>query len=247
MAKSGITRIAAGVATGGLSEVGRYIGGLTDVPEDGSAGILQQNVATAGALDKLLAGYGTEGVKRAQAMLDKWESTFGGLQENLSNYYKNLDPVKFSQQQKTAFSQNLNKQMDQLHETLTQRGMMSAGQRAQLDKEAAFQKAQADTSFDINAPEKVAQMQQGFVATGANQQSQANQAMNIAQQNQAQYATTGASAIMNARLGVAQNLQQQQQLKVNSNNAMLGAIGSVVGAGAGLITGGASTGAGAAV
>ena len=76
-----------------------------------------------------LEGGGQEGVNFAQGMLDQWESTFGGVQDNLSDYYKNLDPAKYSQQYKTNLNENIDKQLYQMNETMAATGLQTAGMR----------------------------------------------------------------------------------------------------------------------
>jgi len=105
--------------------------------------------------------------KMSQQMLDDWESMFGGIQDNLSEYYNNLDPAKFAAQGKQELQQSLDKQMTQFNEEMGAKGMQTSGMRAQASKEQAFAQAMGNASIDVNAPEQVAQMQQGFVQAGS--------------------------------------------------------------------------------
>ena len=106
------------------------------------------------------------GIAAAQGFLDDWTDTFGPLEDNLSEYYNNLDPDKFAVQNKVALQQNLDKSMNQFNETMAANGLQSSGMKQQAAKEAMFAQATGNANIDINAPEQVAQMQQGFLNYG---------------------------------------------------------------------------------
>jgi len=98
----------------------------------------------------------------AQQMFNDWENTFGGIRENLVDYYQNLDPVKYSTQAKAALGQQLDKSMEQFNEAAAQSGIYTSGMQLQAQKENAFQRAEAFAQADIMAPDQVAQMQNQF-------------------------------------------------------------------------------------
>jgi len=104
-----------------------------------------------------------QGTEYAQGLLDSWEQTFGGLQDNLSDYYNNLDPAKFATGEKAKFKQNLDKQMQQYNETMASSGLQSAGMRAQTAKETAFKTAEANSQIDLQSEEYVKDQQMGFL------------------------------------------------------------------------------------
>ncbi len=113
------------------------------------------------------------GIDTAQSMLDDWEATFGGIEDNLTDYYTNLDPNKFAIQSKADLQANLEKSMQQFNETMAASGLQSAGMKQQAAKEAAFAQAQGNSQIDIFADETVAQMQQGFLNYGSPYKQQA--------------------------------------------------------------------------
>lgn len=194
-------------------------------------GYISQNVDLADSLDSMMSYYGDLGVENAQGLIDQWETAFGGIQQNLSDYYNNLDPMKFSQQAKTAYSESLNKQMKQMSETLTQRGLTSSGQRAQLEKEAMFNKAQTNADIDIKAPEEVARMKQGWLSQGETLRGQGVQSMSNALSNQASYSQVGSNAMMNANTGISNILTNQAAQSAESAQAWGGAAGTLMGQG----------------
>jgi hypothetical protein len=119
-------------------------------------------------------GYGEDTLAFSQQMLANWEETFGGIEQNLSDYYANLDPEKYAQQYKSDLYSNIDKQTQQLNEGLASSGLLTSGMQAQTEKEAAFAKAAGGAQADLAAEDKVRGMQQGFLNTGASQKSAAN-------------------------------------------------------------------------
>lgn len=190
--------------------IGSAVGGLMGANESRKAGkaaakeaalaradriksmeMLEENQANVDALQEFLTSMGAEGMERAQGLLDDWEGTFGGIQDNLSEYYNNLDPEKFALQSKIDFKRNMDKQMAQFNETMAAGGLQSAGMKAQTAKEAAFKTAEASAQIDINAPEEVARMKQGFLEFGDPQRAGAENAYNRAMENKARFGEAG--------------------------------------------------------
>lgn len=115
---------------------------------------------------------------------ENWESIFGPIQQNLSNYYKNLssDTIASSgiqniEQQYVASRQNLDTQ-------LAKRGITNSGATAagltQLETARMLGKADIQTK----APMLAAQQQTGFLAGGLNQQSGLQSGISGAMTNQ---------------------------------------------------------------
>jgi len=149
----------------------------------GGAGLIQgkrQGDKAQAQADQALANsqfYGGQQLDFSQELLDNWEQTFGGIQENLSDYYNNLDPNKYATEYKSNLYENIDKQMGQLNETLASQGLQSSGMRAQAEKEAAFGKATGAAQADLMAEDKVASMKQSFLNFGENQRSTAQTGM----------------------------------------------------------------------
>ena len=98
-----------------------------------------------------------------QQQLDDWENMFGGMEENVTDYYNNLDPEKFATAGKQNLAQQMSKQMTQFNESMSAQGLQTSGMRVQAEKEAAFTQAAGNAGIDLAAPEQVNQMKQGYL------------------------------------------------------------------------------------
>jgi hypothetical protein len=251
----GIVGSIAGGAFGGPvgAMIGGGVGGMIDGPSGNSKNSTQStnlavasqagNIGLSKNLDNFLMAQGEKGIEHAQGMMNDWETAFGSIESNLSDYYNNLDPAKFSQQAKTQYADSLDKQLKQFNETMTQRGLQTSGQREQLEKEAMFNKAQANASIDMAAPEQVAQMKQSWYNQGIGQKNLANQTMVGAIGNQANYASLGEQARANANTGLANAYNGQANMyedRANRDNSSsrLGAVSGLLGGGSGGSSGG---------
>lgn len=113
-----------------------------------------------------------------------WENIFGPIQNNLSSYYQNLHPDTFA----SLGIQNIEKQYatsrQNLDVALAKRGIENSGATVagltQLESARMLGKAEAQT----NAPMQVAQLQQGFLATGLGTQSNLQSGISNAYSNQ---------------------------------------------------------------
>ena len=156
--------------------------------------------------------HGEDALQFSQDMLGDWEDTFGGIEENLSSYYQNLDPAKYSQQYKTNLNENIDKELTQMNESMAASGLQTAGMKQQTAKEAAFAKAQGGAESDLMAEDKVRGMQQGFLNTGANQKSAANSSITNSYGNLANINMSAANSIggmYGAQSGLSQGQSNQ--------------------------------------
>ncbi len=170
-----------------------------------SVGQSQANYAAAQASASQMIGIGRDAQAQAQGLMDDWEETFGGLQDNLSEYYTNLDPVKFATQNKSNLSDSMAKQLKQFDESMASQGLQTAGMKQQAAKESAFALAQGNAQIDMAAPEQVAQMQQGFLNFGEGQRGSAINLMNSANNLTGSMAQAGASLVNSAGNALASN------------------------------------------
>jgi hypothetical protein len=152
---------------------------------------------------------GEQALEYAQQLMADWEQTFGGIEENLSDYYNNLDPEKYAQEYKTNLYENIDKQVAQLNDSLASSGLQSSGMAAQTAKEAAFAKATGSAQADLAAEDKVNAMKQGFVNTGANRYANAANATTNAYGNLANINMTAGSNI-GSLLGSQANMYGDQ-------------------------------------
>ncbi len=165
--------------------------------------VMKDNQAMAHNFSNFMNSLGEQGMEYAQGLMDNWESSFGGIQDNLTQYYNNLDPEKFATQNKADYKQALDKQMGQFNETMAASGLQSAGMKQQTAKEAMFKTAEANSQIDLAAEDQVAQMKQGFLQFGEGQRGSAENAMGNAQANQANFAGMGQNATDAAGRNVA--------------------------------------------
>ena len=231
-----MTGAAVASAAVGATSMVKGFGESRKAGEEGDKAVAaaEKNLGVASDLNALLAQLGEEGVEMAQGLMDDWESTFGGIQDNLATYYQELDPAKYSASAKANLATNMDKQMTQFNESMASQGLQSAGMKQQTAKEAAFKTAEANSAIDIAAEDKVMGMKQGFVNSGEGQRSQATNALTTAQARQGQYATTGANAMMKANQGVAEAYSGAAAGYGNSAAGFAGAGGSMMGSAIGL-------------
>ena len=205
------------------------IGGLVGIESaeqkaasDASDAALAQSKLTQQRMDEL----GTEMMDFNQGLLDEWEEMFGPMEQNLTDYYSELDPIKYATQNKQALTENIDKQLSQFNDTMSAQGLQTSGMKSQAMKEASFAKATGSAQIDVQAPEQVRQMQQGWL--GANQQEKANATAGINQaygaQMNAQFQTGSA---------IANQYSQQAAMYSQSAAGYTGMLGSLAGAGIG--------------
>lgn len=130
---------------------------------------------------------------------DDWQNIFGGVQENLSNYYNSISPDYYVAAGLEAFEKEREAQMGKLNETLAQRGLSNSGLAATVATEDAISSAEARASIRREAPRQAREDQSRFLQIGmgqnpgssvsstlggiaANAQTQANQASQAAGQ-----------------------------------------------------------------
>ena len=128
---------------------------------------------------------------------DDWQNIFGGVQENLSNYYNSISPDYYVAAGLEAFEKEREAQMGKLNETLAQRGLSNSGLAATVATEDAISSAEARASIRREAPRQAREDQSRFLQIGmgqnpgssvsstlgsiaANAQTQANQASEAA-------------------------------------------------------------------
>ena len=176
-----------------------------------AVGQANANYANAQSMAGQMMAVGNQARADAQGVMDDWENTFGGIQDNLSEYYSNLDPVKFATQNKVSLQSAMDKQMQQMNDTMAAAGVQTAGMKQQAQKESAFELAKGNAAIDMAAPEQVAQMQQGFVNSGDNQYNAGVSMMNSANNLTGQMASAGANLVNSAGQGVTAAMNAQAQ------------------------------------
>ena len=197
----------------------------------------QEGVNIADQLAQTLKLVGEEYGDFAQEVWADWEAMYGPLEQNLVNYYNNLDPDKFSTQWKAQIEQNLAKEMKQFEEVAAQSGIMTSGMMLQAQKEQGYKQAMANAQADIAAPEYVAQQQQGFYGQfGQPQKNVAQSQLGQSILNKANLANMGVQQQLGARNNLISLAGQNQQSYMNSSAGYGQAAGNMFGTGVNLLT-----------
>lgn len=215
------TGAAIGAAVAGIAGAGASIYETRKGGEafDNALGSLQ------GGMD-YLQGLGDEQMDFAQGLMDNWEKTFGGIQENLAEYYDNLDPVRYATEYKTNLNDQIDKQVNQMNEQFSAMGMQTSGNRMQMEKEASFAKATGGAQADVMAEDKVMSMKQGFVDSGQNQFNAGVGSMNSAFANQQQ----GFSSLFQSQANLySQEANRRESSAGGFLSGGLGLAGSILG------------------
>jgi len=94
-----------------------------------------------------------------------WENTYGSLEDNLVNYYTNLDPKtyedKYSTMWRADIEHELNKQFKQFRQTAAQTGLLTTGMLLQAQKEKEFKQAKMNVLADIEAENRADDLVRG--------------------------------------------------------------------------------------
>ena len=100
---------------------------------------------------------------------DDWQNIFGGVQENLANYYNSISPDFYVAAGLEAFEKEREAQMGKLNETLAQRGLSNSGLAATVATENAISSAEARASIRREAPRQAREDQSRFLQIGMGQ------------------------------------------------------------------------------
>jgi len=122
----------------------------------------QEGVDIADDLAQTLKDIGNEYGDNAHKVWGEWESMYGDLETNLTNYYSSLSPTKYATEWKSNIEKELNKQFQHFNQVASQSGIYTTGMKLQAMKERAFKQAEANALADVKAPEMVANQQSQF-------------------------------------------------------------------------------------
>lgn len=98
-----------------------------------------------------------------------WKNTFGGLSENLSDFYNNLTPAHYEASGVQNLKETYASATKNIDQALAQRGIASSGLQAQAMTDLASSEAKAEAEVRTQAPYAVAQQQMSFLSLGMNQ------------------------------------------------------------------------------
>lgn len=130
-----------------------------------------------GVMSKNAADNATEASSQAaanelafnQQQYDDWKEVYGPIQDNLSEYYTNLSPDMYEAQGLEAFNAEYQKSMDNLNQSLAQRGIVDSGLSAQLTASSEINAAQQRATIRMTAPTQVAEAKSNFLQIGLGQ------------------------------------------------------------------------------
>ena len=141
-------------------------------------------LASADAAAQLQYEVSMEQLDFQKQQYSNWEDIFGPIQQNLSNYYKNLSSDTIASSGLQNIEQQYVTSRQSLDQALAKRGITNSGATAagltQLETARMLGKAQVQT----NAPMMAAQQQSNFLAGGLGQQSQLQQGISNTYSNQ---------------------------------------------------------------
>ena len=177
-------------------------------------------LASADAASQLQYEVSMEQKKKKKTQYANWENIFGPIQQNLSNYYKNINPDTIASSGLQNIEQSYTQSRQNLDQQLAKRGISNSGAAAagltQLETARMLGKAEVNT----NAPMIAAQQQSNFLAGGLGQQSQLQSGISNTYSNQ-----------MNMFGQQALNKQNMSNQYANQAAQAYSGIGSSIGSG----------------
>lgn len=106
--------------------------------------------------------------ERFDKRYDKLESIFGPIEDNLGAFYNALTPETFASAGLTEQAQQFSKSKAVFTQTLAQRKIGNSGTAAAGLKDMSMENAKANATIRRDAPLKVAEAKQGFLASRGN-------------------------------------------------------------------------------
>lgn len=195
--------------------LGAIIGGVASI---GGAllGKKASDKATAAASEAEAAALAFEREK-----YDDWQTVFGPIQQNLSNYYSNLTPESYEAIGLEAIQREYSTLETRLNETLAQRGLTNSGAALALEKDLSIQEAEAKADVRRSAPTMAAAEKAGFLQIGLGSnpsismssalQSTAAGARDRANTAQANYAQALGSAVSTVGKGLSDYFDKEDE------------------------------------
>lgn len=139
-------------------------------------------------------------LKFEQEKYDDWKDTYGGIEDNLADYYGSLTPEYYEARGLEAFQKEQQGALESVRETLAQRGIEDSGVAAATEISFAQEGAQQRTTIRANAPSMAAEEQRSFLQVGMGQNPGESYSRTLSERS-ASAASTAASA--NKAAGVA--------------------------------------------
>ena len=156
--------------------------------------------------------------ERFDERYDKLESIFGPIEDNLGNFYNSLTPETFAAAGLENQAQQFNVAKQQFTTALAQKRIGTSGTAAAGIKDMAMENAKANATIRRDAPFKVAEAKQGFLATRGNVG--------------APPGPVDTSGVSNASANFANNLTNQSITDANNASSMYQSAGNLLMTGA---------------
>lgn len=154
-----------------------------------------------------------------QAQYANWEQMFGSIGDNLSSYYKNLNPDTYAAKRITLVEQEYNRASEAINADLARRGMANSGAAISSMNQLEVNRATARVDARLQAEQDVRNQQLQFLGIGLGQKAGIINGM--------QNATNSLTQTLG---NVSNNYQQQAIMGATSAGQMissgLGMIGS---------------------
>ncbi len=128
-------------------------------------GALISGIAANSAADTMASSADSE-LAFAQQQYDDWQAIYGPVQQNLSDYYTNLNADQYAAQGVQYAEEEYTKASEQLNQSLSQRGLMDSGISASIERENSFGLAETKADIRQGADEAVANQQLSFLSVG---------------------------------------------------------------------------------
>ena len=136
--------------------------------------------ASADAAARLQYEASSEQLAFSKQQYDDWQSIYGPIQDNLSNYYKNLSSDSIASLGIQSIEKEYARSSQLLEQTLAKRGITNSGATTQSMTQLESARMLGRAEVQANAPMVAAQQQQGFLNAGLGIQSQALSGINSA-------------------------------------------------------------------
>lgn len=131
------------------------------------------------ALNKMIA-MNDEQIQLMKDELENFQSVFGSVEQNLKNYYSNLDPNSVAAKDIQNLEVEFNRVNTQLNQQLAQRGLTGSGAAVAANTALATNLATSRAEARSNAAQKVANQQLGWYSLGTQQKQFALSGLNNA-------------------------------------------------------------------
>lgn len=105
----------------------------------------------------------------AMEKYNDWKEVFGPIQQNLANYYANLDADFIATQGLETYEVEKTRALQAIQGNLAERGINNSGVAAAVETDIQLQSAAERAKIRAEAPMKVAQMQTNFLQVGLGQ------------------------------------------------------------------------------